>query len=237
MTEALEAEQVEQLELRIGYHFRDPLLLTHALTHASAADTDSGRDNERLEFLGDRILALLAAQALMDHYPEAEEGGLAVRLNALVRKETCAKVAGQLGLGAYLILGETENQFGGREKPAILGDCCEAVIAAIYLDGGLEAARNFFESNWTSLVEGLHLVPKDAKTVLQEWSQGRGLPAPTYRLVSRTGPDHQPVFEIEVNVKGKAPDRAVGTSKRIAEQTAAASLLIRLGIWKEGQAS
>ncbi len=235
MNEVLTVKRIEQLEKQIGYRFRESSLLICAMTHASAATAVSVRNNERLEFLGDRVLALLAAQALMDHYSEADEGGLAARLNALVRKETCAKVASQLDLGAYLILGEAESQSGGREKMAILGDCCEAVIAAIYLDGGFPAALDFFEANWSSLVADLDRPPKDAKTALQEWSQGRGLATPTYRLVSRSGPDHQPTFEIEVSVEGEDAERASGTNKRIAEQNAAAVLLVRLGIWQSGQ--
>lgn len=234
MNDALATEEIRKLETRIGHSFRDTTILIRALTHSSAATAQSPRDNERLEFLGDRVLALLAADALMTHYPDAEEGGLASRLNALVRKETCASVAGQLDLGRFLIMGDAESQSGGREKTAILGDCCEAVMAAIYLDGGLEAARTFFDANWAPLVADMGVAPKDAKTALQEWAQGRGLAAPNYRLVSRTGPDHRPIFEIEVNVDGEDAERASGTNKRLAEQSAAESLLVRLGIWQQG---
>ncbi len=234
MNDALATEQIGKLETKIGHRFRDPSILIRAMTHSSADAEQSSRDNERLEFLGDRVLALLAADTLMTHYPDAEEGGLASRLNALVRKETCASVAGELDLGRFLIMGDAESQSGGREKTAILGDCCEAVMAAIYLDGGLEAARTFFESNWAHLVADMSVAPKDAKTALQEWSQGRGLVPPKYKLVSRTGPDHRPTFEIEVSVDGEDASRASGTNKRLAEQSAAESLLIRLGIWQQG---
>lgn len=237
MTDALATKEIRELESNIGYRFGDTTLLVRAMTHSSVDTSSDVRDYERLEFLGDRVLALMAAEALMKHYPDAEEGGLASRLNALVRKETCASIAGSLGLGQFLIMGDAESQSGGREKTAILGDCCEAVIAAIYLDGGLEAARSFFDSNWAPLVADMGVAPKDAKTALQEWSQGRGLPTPHYRLVSRSGPDHFPVFEIEVRVEGEDAARASGTNKRLAEQSAAESLLIHLGVWQQGDAT
>ena len=220
----MRANRLKQLEQRLGYHFRSGDLLRQALTHSSATGASS-RNNERLEFLGDRVLALLVADLLLLHYPSADEGDLAMRLNALVRRETCAAVALEIELGACLSLAPAEAATGGRDKPAILGDACEAVIGALYLDGGMDAARAFIETLWTPRLAGVAEAPSDAKSVLQEWSQARKLGTPVYTVAGRDGPDHAPLFVIEVYLPGFAPLRGTGPSKRDAEREAAQAML------------
>ena len=224
--------KLDELEERIGHTFKRHELLRQAVTHASLAPAEGAGNNERLEFLGDRVLALLAADMLLERFPMSDEGGLAMRLNTLVRRETCADVGRKLDLGTHLILADSENRAGGRSKATILADACEALIGAIYLDGGLEAAREFFKSNWGALVDTLADPPRDAKTALQEWSQGLGLPPPAYRLLERSGPDHDPRFCIEVRVGGRAPSQGRGSTKKAAEHEAAAVLLAREGVWR-----
>lgn len=225
--------RLETLENSLGYQFTDRDLLRRALTHASAPGADGGSvtSNERLEFLGDRVLGLLIAENLGRLYPDAPEGELAVRLNDLVRQKTLADVAGKINLGDYLIMSAGETRAGGRRKPAILADGCEAVIAALYLDGGLEAARAFVKAQWGRRLAGRLKLPRDAKTALQEWAQAQGRPLPSYRLAGRTGPDHGPAFEVELTVEGIDPSIGTGGSKRIAEQAAARALLIREHVW------
>jgi ribonuclease-3 len=206
-------------------------LLRLALSHASL----SGASNERLEFLGDRVLGLTIADLLYRDFPKQEEGGMAVRLNALVRRETCARVAEAAGLGEHLVMASSESGSGGRQKQAILAGACEAVIAAIYLDGGLEPARGFIERYWQQPIAALSPDMRDAKTALQEWSQSSARAAkaqPVYALTSREGPDHAPVFTVEVTLPGEEPQRGEGSSKRDAEQDAARRMLARLGVWK-----
>jgi ribonuclease-3 len=208
----------------LGHAFADPSLLEEALTHRSVV---SGRiiGYERLEFLGDRVLGLVVADMLMDAFPDENEGALARRLAALVREQTLAAVARDIGLGAEIHMGPGESDGGGRENYAILADACEALIAAIYRDGGLKAARRFIETHWSARLAAEPAPPHDAKSMLQEWAQGRGLPLPVYRVVDREGPDHAPRFTISVEVAGKPPATACGHSKRTAEQVAAQALL------------
>lgn len=217
----------------MGHRFADPQLLNHALRHSSAQERGvTNVSNERLEFLGDRVLGLVIAEWLLGAFPEAAEGQLAVRFNALVRKETCADVAQRIDLGKYLVLGPGEDRGGGREKAAILADACEAVIAALYLDGGLSAARGFIEVEWAPLLsEPVRRV--DAKTALQEWTQARGLGIPSYRAVGRSGPDHAPMFDVQVEINSLTPVTGSGSSKRIAEQAAARAMLLREKVWNE----
>lgn len=217
------------LEEILGHRFRDPALLKRALTHASASEKQS---NERLEFLGDRVLGLVVAEKLHALYPDDPEGVLAVKLNALVRRETCAAAAEAADLPKHLILAKSEVSNGGRAKAAILAGACEAVIAALYLDGGYEAARKFVERYWANAFEALGADLRDAKTALQEWAQGRKgkNSAPAYRMSKREGPDHEPRFEVEVSVAGEEPAIGIGKSKREAEQAAAKALLQRLGL-------
>jgi ribonuclease-3 len=218
------------LEQSLGHAFSDRELLTRALTHASA---DAKTSNERLEFLGDRVLGLVIAEKLHAHFPNDSEGALALKLNALVRKDACAAAATAAGLSDHLILANSEVASGGRKKAVILAGACEAVIAALYLDGGLETAGTFIERYWADQFAALNDDMRDAKTALQEWAQSRkGGGGPSYRLVNRDGPDHAPRFEIEVTVKGADPVVGRGSSKREAEQAAAQALLESLGIWK-----
>ena len=208
----------------LGHRFGDPNLLEEALTHRSAARRhDVGY--ERLEFLGDRVLALVITDMLMAVFPDDNEGALARRLADLVRQETLAAVARDIGLGAHIHLSRSEAESGGRENDAILSDVCEAVIAAIYCDAGLDAARGFIERCWRGRLDSASAPPQDAKTMLQEWAQGRGLPLPHYSIVERTGPDHAPKFRVSVTVEGHRPVEGNGPSKRTAEQAAAERLL------------
>lgn len=218
-------ESLEKLEQRLGHAFAERSLLERALTHGSAGG--GRRDNERLEFLGDRVLGLLAAQALLKRFPSATEGELAPRFNALVRKEACAAVAEEAGLDGHIVLAASEIRAGGRKKPAILADACEAVMAALYLDGGLEAAGRLFDTYWLPRLEGLGEIPLDAKTRLQEWAQGLGKSVPVYQITDRSGPDHAPHFVVSVRVDDVEPEAGEGRSKRSAEQAAALALLKR----------
>lgn len=216
----------------LGHRFSRPELLREALSHSSAAQGPAGRpvSYERLEFLGDRVLGLVVARLLFDRFAGESEGHLARRHAELVRKESLARVAVELALGRHIRLSRGEEEAGGRDNPAILADVCEAIIAAIFLDGGFEAAAAFIGRHWSPLIEEDLTPPKDAKTALQEWAQGRGLDLPFYREVGRKGPPHAPVFEVEVSIEGHSPEVASGPSKRAAEQAAAGTLLARLEI-------
>ncbi len=212
---------------RIGHQFREPDLLVRAVTHASISSM-TRPDNQRLEFLGDRVLGLAMAAALLRADGAASEGQLAPRYNALVRKETCADVAREIGLGDVLKLGRSEMMSGGRRKDALLGDALEAVIAAVYMDAGFEAAQAVVLGLWGDRIAGVEADSRDAKTALQEWAQARGLPPPVYVEQGRTGPDHQPVFTVEVRLENGAVERAAAGTKRQAEQAAAKTLLARM---------
>lgn len=222
------ARELEAFCDRLGHHFAQPELITRALTHSSLSSA-TRPDNQRLEFLGDRILGLVMAEAVLAQDNDAREGQLAPRFNALVRKETCAEVARELDLGAVLRLGKSETATGGRRKTALLGDAMEAVIAAVYLDGGFEAARAMVLRLWGARVAGVAEDARDAKTALQEWAQARGMPPPAYRELSREGPDHAPVFRVEARLADNQAAEAEGRVKRQAEQAAAKALLERLG--------
>jgi len=225
--------QVSDLDQRLGYRFESRELLERALTHASVRSGRGGRsDNERLEFVGDRVLALAVVEMLCEFFPEASEGDLARRFNLLVRGEACAAVARELHLGAHLIMGDGEAESGGRGKDTILADAMEAVLGAIFLEAGFEKARTVVRALWQSPVEQLPQVSADAKSALQEWAQGRGLALPRYVVAARSGPDHAPLFVAEVHIAGTEPARGEGPSKRAAEQSAAHALLVREGVWK-----
>ena len=226
------SDVLDALEARLGHRFADRSLLELALTHTSAVGS-AAQSYQRLEFLGDRVLALTVAGMVYRAFPQADEGELARRLNALVKRETCAEVARELKLGHVVRLGSGEDQSGGRAKSAILGDIAEAVIAAIHLDAGFETARDFVERHWTGRMMTARGPLRDAKTTLQEWLQGRGLAAPTYRQVSRSGPDHDPLFTITVDIVGVEGGHGTGRSKREAEQNAATRVLVREGLWKD----
>jgi ribonuclease-3 len=218
------------LEQRLDYHFTDRHLLERALTHSSA---NARASNERLEFLGDRVLGLVIAEKLHHLFPQDTEGMLALKLNALVRKEACAAAAERAGLPEHLILASSEANSGGRKKAVILAGACEAIIAALYLDGGMDPARNFIERNWAEAVASLNADMRDAKTALQEWAQsGPTKATPVYRLLQREGPDHAPRFVVEVSAASETPATGEGSSKREAEQAAARAMLTKLGAWK-----
>ena len=227
-------DKVEQADLSVrfermtGVRFADPALLAQALTHSNdAARGCEGRDYERLEFLGDRVLGLVIAEELFRRYPGEGEGLLARRLNQLVRRETCAEVARRLGLHELMRTAKTAERAQVQASQKVLADLCESVIAAIYLDQGLEAARSFIISMWRPLFERHAQPPRDAKSALQEWAAARGLPPPTYEEVARTGPDHAPEFTVRVSVSGLGRETGAGPSKRAAEQAAAGRLLER----------
>ncbi len=212
---------------RLGFRFNTPELVVRALTHPSIS-SPTRPDNQRLEFLGDRVLGLVMSEALLKADKGAAEGQLAPRFNALVRKETCADVARDIDLGAVLKLGRSEMMSGGRRKEALLGDAMEAVIAAVYLDGGFEAARDVVLRLWGQRVHNVEEDARDAKTALQEWAQARKQQPPQYVEIARSGPDHAPVFTISVQLQDGNTEQATAGSKRHAEQAAAKALLARL---------
>lgn len=223
---------IETLEKKIGHAFADRSLLVQALTHASRSLRPDERlnSNERLEFLGDRVLAVIISEMLFNHYPSDEEGSLSRRLNALVRRGALAEIADEIGLADFIVMSRGEAEQGGRENPSLQADAMEAVIAAVYIDGGMQAARTLIERFWTERVEyGPSEPPKDAKTRLQEWSQAAGLGLPVYDVVDRSGPPHAPVFHVRVSVSGEGEANASGTSKQRAEQAAAETMLKAIG--------
>jgi len=223
------------LEKKIGHRFKDKSLLMQALTHVSAIGGGKLKISyQRFEFLGDHVLGLTISDLLLREFTNAQEGELSQRLSDLVRKETCAEVGLELDLGSYVYFGQHELQSGGRKKKTIIADVCEAVIGAVYLDGGFQAAAKFVNKYWRprALAPGREL--RDAKTRLQEWAQKQGLPPPSYRQVERKGPDHKPVFRIAVEVQGIVSGEGVGATKRDAERAAAEAALQAQGIKIEG---
>lgn len=213
--------------------FADPALLKLALTHSSArTGAKPNEDNERLEFLGDRVLGLAVAELLTDRFQNAHEGELARWFNQLVRAETCAEIAAELDLGRCILMSGGEAGSGGRRKKTILANACEAVLGAVFADGGYEVAREVVWRFWSPYLDTLGFAAPDAKSVLQEWAQGKGLALPLYREVAREGPDHAPRFTAEVQIDGVAPERGQGANKRAAEQAAALALLRREGVWQ-----
>lgn len=213
------------LQALIGYRFRNEALLGLALAHPSLA---SGESNQRLEFLGDAVLGAVVAHVLYEQFPAEKEGELARRLAALVRGETLAQVARDIHLGEYLNIGLSEKQSQGQHNSSNLEDALEALIGAIYLDGGMQAAEAFIRPRWLALSQQLSAPPKDSKTALQEWAQARGLPVPAYELLETAGPAHAPQFTICAQVQGQGGETATAASKRAAEQAAATALLARL---------
>lgn len=217
------------LAVRLGHVFADPALLQEALTHPSLARFKARKKSgttpyERLEFLGDRVLGLVIAEWLYHLYPEASEGEMAKRHASLVNRDALREVAAAISLDDYLRLAQSEETNDGRKNLAALSDATEAVIGALYLDGGLAAAAQFIKRYWGDAIRA-KAAPADPKTALQEWAQGQGLPLPAYKVLDRSGPAHAPKFVIEVSVKGFAPLAAEGASKRIAEKEAAQALL------------
>ena len=220
---------VAELERRIGHTFQDRELLERALTHGSVTKGSSRvRDNERLEFLGDRVLNLVTAERIMTLRPEATEGELSKLMNQLVNYQACAEAARRAGLRDAMRVDASATKVGARDNDRVLGDACEALIGALYIDGGLETARGFFLRFWAEEFASLgEPRARDPKTQLQEWAQGRGLPLPAYEIVSREGPDHAPCFTVAVSIEGYEAETAEGRSKQEAEKAAALVMLLK----------
>ena len=219
------------LEGRIGYKFADKTLLERALTHISALSGGSRINSyQRLEFLGDHVLGLVISDMLYGAFPRGNEGELSRRLSDLVRKETCAEVARAMDIGPALKLGSSESNAGGRLRTTILGDACEALVGAVFLDGGYKAAEKLVERFWKDRMQKPLKSLRDPKTMLQEWAQARGLPTPAYQEVARTGPHHKPKFSVTVVLPDQRPAEGIGSSKRAAEQAAAAAMLGQVGV-------
>ena len=224
---------LQQFFERLGFAFKDRALIELALTHASARPSlKPNEDNERLEFLGDRVLGLAIAELLTQTFPESSEGELARRYNQLVRAETCAEIAKEWELGQLILMSGGEAESGGRGKKTILANACEAVLGAIFVEGGYQAARDVVFRFWTTELASLDLALPDAKSILQEWAQGRRLSLPRYVEIAREGPDHKPRFTAEVQIDGVEPERGHGANKRAAEQAAALAMLLREGVWR-----
>ena len=227
----LRPEERAALEKAIGHEFRAKDRLERAVTHSSAR-TSKGTNYERLEFLGDRVLGLCVAELLFTSFADADEGELSVRLNQLVSAATCAEVADSLELHKYIRTGADVKKVTGSRMLNVRADVVESLIAALYLDGGLEAARRFVLANWTERATKAGAAKRDAKTELQEWAHARFQVTPVYKILDRSGPDHEPRFTVVVEVKGVAPETGIERSKRMAEQVAATKLLEREGVWK-----
>ncbi len=221
------AAELREFSARLGHDFAEPEHLIQAVTHSSLSSSTRS-DNQRLEFLGDRVLGLVIAEALSDRDPSASEGQMAPRFNALVRKETCADIARELDLGAALKMGRSEMLSGGRRKQAILADAMEAVIAAVYRDAGFDVARALVLRLWDDRIDAAKDDARDAKTTLQEWAQARGMKPPKYVEVGRTGPDHAPIFEIEAQLSNGMAGSGSAESKRNAQQAAAKAVLAQV---------
>jgi len=232
---SLSAEDRARLEAAIGYQFHEKERLDRALTHSSARNA-RGSNYQRLEFLGDRVLGLCVAELLFQTFLDANEGELSVRLNQLVSAESCAKVADELSLHEFIRTGSDVKRITGKHMMNVRADVVESLIAAIYLDGGLEAAREFVLKHWTHRAESADAARRDAKTELQEWAHAKFGVAPNYRTDNRSGPDHDPRFTVTVEIAGIQPETGVDRSKRGAEQIAATRLLEREGVWQKRSA-
>lgn len=231
----LTSVDLARLQERIGYRFADEGRVERAMTHASSLPDKSG-NYERLEFLGDRVLGLCIAELLFDSFSNASEGELSVRLNQLVSAQACASVADDLGLHEFIRTGSDIKSITGKRMASVRADVMEALIAAIYLDGGLEPARSFIHRAWAERADDEHAARRDAKTELQEWSHARSGLAPRYRIVERSGPDHDPRFTVAVEVDGVESEIGISRSKRGAEQVAATKVLVREGVWTVAEA-
>jgi ribonuclease-3 len=237
VTKSPRATARETLETRLGYAFKDQALLDLALTHASAAEGGDVRlgSYQRLEFLGDRVLGLAIAGMLFDEYKDTPEGELSQRLSELVSADTCAEIAVAMDLGSAVKLGPGEARSGGRKRKSMLADVCESVIAAVYLDGGFDEARALVDRFWRDRVLNPRRPLRDGKTALQEWAAARALGTPAYKQIERAGPDHNPLFRVEVGVKGFSTAVGEARTKREAEKAAAIAFLTREGVWTEGK--
>ncbi len=209
---------IDKFQKEIGYFFKNEALLKVALTHSS-----TGRDKnyERLEFLGDRVLGLVVAHLLFENFPDENEGDLAKRLAFLVQGKTLAKLSNQISLGDYILLSEAERGAGGAANDHILADVFEAVIGAIYIDGGIAPCESLIKTQWGNILNSMEKPPQHPKTAIQEWVQSRSLPLPVYKIIDQSGPDHAPIFKVELFVKGYDPVIAIGKSRAAAEKLAA----------------
>jgi ribonuclease III len=229
---SLSGEERLRLEKVIGHAFSDKQWLDRALTHASTGSAKVA-NYERLEFLGDRVLGLCVAEMLFTTFRNATEGELSVRLNQLVSADSCAGIADELGLHEFIRTGADVKKLTGKRMLNVRADVVESLIAALYLDGGLEAARGFILRNWHDRATRADAAKRDAKTELQEWSHARFGTTPLYTVDDRSGPDHDPRFTVTVSIKGVAPETGVERSKRAAEQVAATKMLEREGVWQK----
>ena len=224
---------VGPIETILGYVFQDRTLLDEALTHASASSRACRgqrrrRSNQRLEWFGDRVLGVMVAHMLMEHFAKDPEGSLALRQDALIRRDTIAQVGRDLGVGGWLAVARSEEESGGRDNPGTLADAIEALIGAIFLDGGWPSAEKFVRRHWQPLLEIGSPPSRDPKNALQEWAQARGIERPTYRVAGAEGPPHAPTFQVSVSLPDMPATTGTGSSKRAAEQAAAAQLLEHL---------
>lgn len=233
---SLSVEEIGRLEALIGYEFKEKARLDRALTHASASAGKIG-NYERLEFLGDRVLGLCVAELLFTTFRNATEGELSVRLNQLVSAESCAAIADEMGLHLFIRTGADVKKLTGKAMLNVRADVVESLIAAIYIDGGLEAGRAFILKYWNKRATSVDAGRRDAKTELQEWAHAKFAATPHYRIDDRTGPDHDPSFTVTVEVPGVKPETGVDRSKRAAEQVAATKLLEREGVWQKSSAA
>ncbi|MEJ8308417.1 ribonuclease III [Agrobacterium larrymoorei] len=232
----LQTDEIARLEALIGYEFKEKARLDRALTHASARSAKAG-NYERLEFLGDRVLGLCVAELLFSTFRNATEGELSVRLNQLVSADSCAAIADEMGLHLFIRTGSDVKKLTGKAMLNVRADVVESLIATIYLDGGLEAARSFILKYWQGRANGADAGRRDAKTELQEWAHAKFAATPNYRVDDRSGPDHDPRFTVTVEIPGVAPETGVDRSKRAAEQAAATKLLEREGVWQKPSAA
>ncbi len=216
---------LENLEKQIGYEFKNRDLLRVALTHSSTGETEN---YERLEFLGDRVLGLVIASVLYENFPNEKEGDLAKRLAALVQGQTLAHLSVRISLGDYINFSDAERDSGGAENEHILADVYESVIGALYLDGGFEPCSRLIKTQWQDILYTMKKPPQHPKTAIQEWAQGQGLPLPNYDIVGQHGPDHAPVFEVRLRVKGYDAVHATGKSRAEAEKQAAESFMAQV---------
>ena len=230
-TGGIDEAVVKRLSEATGHGFQNRERLARAITHASAG-SDPSAHYERLEFVGDRVLGLLIAEMLFRRFPDASEGELSVRLNGLVNADALAGIADEMRLHEVIVTGADVKRLTGKRMQNVRADVIEALIAAIYLEGGLEAARGFIDRYWSSRADEVHSARRDAKTELQEWAHARGLATPLYRIVRREGPDHEPTFTVAVTIDEESRARGRGRSKRMAEQEAAESVLREEGVWK-----
>ncbi|WP_182085832.1 ribonuclease III [Aureimonas sp. ME7] len=226
------SDALDRLQDRIGLRFADLNRLERALTHSSLKKSSTGSSYERLEFLGDRVLGLVIAEKVFELYPKSDEGDLSLRLNTLVSAQTCAAVADEIGLYEFIRHGADLKRAAAGKNRNIRADVVEALIAAIYLEHGLEVARGFILERWASHIAAPQVARRDPKTELQEWAHKRSGAPPTYELLDRSGPDHEPVFTVRASVAKVVPAEGSGPSKRVAEQRAAEAILTREGVWE-----